>query len=212
MPNAQPRPIDLAMEKVIESMSKVIVASTNQSVQEILETSSQFMTETSKKALQDFHRLYFSADALSIQKDDVNADVDLLFEAIQKTIAEGGDPNDIQESEQDKTVRLGLAALQKQLESIVQLDRGMREKLLPAIMSMQFEDATRQRLTHITSLWDLVAQNSHEKFEDFRTIINETMKGLLTTSLEKELFYSTVLGEPPPALVSDEETWLNTLL
>jgi hypothetical protein len=158
MSSNEPRPIDAAMVAVVDAMSQTIVSITNQSVQEILETSSRFMTETSKKALQDFHRLYFSADALSVQKDDVNADVDLLFEAIQKTIAEGGDPNAIQESEDDKTVRLGLAALQKQLESIVQLDRGMREKLMPAIMSMQFEDATRQRLTHIKEIWDLVSK------------------------------------------------------
>jgi hypothetical protein len=212
MPHTTPRPIDTAMVAVVDAMAQTIVSITNQSVQNILETSSRFMTETSKKALQDFHRLYFSADALSIQKDDVNADVDLLFEAIQKTLAEGGDPNEIQESEQDKTVRLGLAALQKQLESIVQLDRGMREKLMPAIMSMQFEDATRQRLNHIKEMWELVAQNAHESSETLQNIVNEQMKTKLSTSVEKGLFYPTVLGETPPTMISTSETWLNSLI
>jgi hypothetical protein len=207
-----PRPIDTAMINVVKSMSEIIIDITNKSVQEILSISSKFMSDTSQKALQDFHRLYFSSDTLSIKKDDVNADVDLLFEAIQKSLEAGEDPNSIEEVEEDKTVRLGLAALQKQLESIVQLDRGMREKLVPAIMSMQFEDATRQRLTHLAELWKLVAENAHEPPALLQKSVDEKMKKVITTALEKELYYLIVLKEEPPAMVDDNETWLNSLL
>jgi hypothetical protein len=38
------------------------------------------------------------------------------------------------------------------------------------------------------------------------------MKSKLTTSVEKELFYTLVLGENPPALISPTESWLNSLI
>jgi hypothetical protein len=206
------RKLDCVMAAVVENMTLTINETINRSVQEILGISSRFMNEASHEALRDFHQLYFSSDALSTQKHDVNADVDLLFEAIQSTISSGGSVDAIEENEENKTVRLGLAALQKQLESILQLDRGMREKLVPAIMSMQFEDATRQRLSHLTYMWNLVSEVASESTKLMQERVDEEMKKTLTSAQERELFFPIVLLEPPPAVVDSDETWLSSLL
>ncbi len=212
MTNQSTSSLDTAMITVIENMARVMTEITNQSVNEILKIATKFMDDTSRKALEDFHKLYFSGDDLSAKKDDINSDVDLLFEAIQKTLAEGGDTDNIQESEEDKTVRLGLAALQKQLESIVQLDLGMREKLVPAIMSMQFEDATRQRLAHLVEVWKTAATHSGESVATIQNAVHEKANAIFSSAVERGLYFPIVLQEPPPVHLSNNENWLMNLL
>jgi hypothetical protein len=212
MSDSDIRPVDAAMADVVNGVSQAVIEITNQSVKEILGLSAQFMTDTSQKALQDFHRLYFSNDELSAKKEDVNADVDHLFEEIQQTLAKGEDPNAIVEENESKTVRLSLAAVQKQLESILQLDLGMRQKLVPAIMSLRFEETTRQHLSHIALLWKLVSEQAQNPIDDQRAVINEAMKTALATHIEKKLFYSLVLKENLPEDDTTDDTWLNSLL
>lgn len=208
--------LDQNFIKVIEAFSVTIMGHARSSTEYILEISNKFLDENAKTALQDFHNLYFGeCSNLKNVSEQVNAEVDDLFDSIQDMMNNGVNTNDIiiQENTSDKVNRLSMAGLQKRLEMIISLDTGIREKLIPVLHSMQFEDFLHQRLTHVQALWKTVLQclNDNKTTVPLQTIKSNLAK-LPSSVMEREHFYRIVLKQEPPSGLKETQKNLVDIL
>lgn len=189
-------------QTVVAILSELGIAAVNRaahSTAAIFQVSSNYVTKPAYEALLSFYELYFSKhDPLDQQKVDVNAEVDALFEAAVRAMNQGN-IDAVTEDESKKQERLALAALQKRLEGLIVLDQGIKQEILPAIASMQFEDAVRQRLSHITTMWSKTFAQLATTPGDVSATELATEMGQLTSSVaESRSFYRLVLGREAP--------------
>lgn len=198
--------------QVLENISNSVIQTTSESVEAIVGASQTFLSSAAQKAIADFHELYFSSNLVGDQKNDVSAEVDDLFEEIQRRIAAGEEHTltDLKEDEAKKQTRLGLAAIQKELETIITVDESLKEKLVPALMAMQFEDTLRQVLSRLPRLWHeaLSMQDAGAQ----QTQIIETLSNILSTKLERNIYFPLVANTPVPKQLENDGTWFDTLL
>lgn len=189
-------------QTVVAILSELGIAAVNRaahSTAAIFQVSSNYVTKPAYEALLGFYELYFSKhDPLDQQKVDVNAEVDALFEAAVRAMNQGN-IDAVTEDESKKQERLALAALQKRLEGLIVLDQGIKQEILPAIASMQFEDAVRQRLSHVTTMWSKTFAQLATTPGDVSATELATEMGQLTSSVaESRSFYRLVLGQEAP--------------
>ncbi len=173
-----------------------------ESAQYVMKISEGYLSETASRALDDFYNIYFSdSERVEQSKVDVNQEVDSIVDEVQALIESGGDLGQLELIEEDedlKKIRLGLSGIQKELESIIRLEEGIREKLVPVMVSMQFEDAMNQRLQHIVAGWEMIMEASREGrvFDPER--IGAAIGAMTSSVEESELFYREVLGREAP--------------
>jgi hypothetical protein len=189
-------------QTVVAILSELGIAAVNRaahSTAAIFQVSSNYVTKPAYEALLSFYELYFSKhDPLDQQKVDVNAEVDALFEAAVRAMNQGN-IDAVTEDESKRQERLALAALQKRLEGLIVLDQGIKQEILPAIASMQFEDAVRQRLSHVTTMWSKTFAQLATTPGDVSATELATEMGQLTSSVaESRSFYRLVLGREAP--------------
>ena len=193
--------IDEAFMQVLSEFVDAIVSDAGQAASHILDLSSQFLSSNAKSALQNFHDLYFGGEQIAASKEEMNREVDDLFEQAKLQLANDGAINsaDLKMNEDDKAkqARLTLSGLQKQLEGIISLDEGIREKLVPVLTTMQFEDMIKHRLSHIREGWQKAAAASAAGERDFAKIA-EDLAALCSSNEERKLYYNVVLGKEPP--------------
>lgn len=205
---------DQTFLNIFEGISNAVIEATANSVNHIMAASNEFLSSKAQKALADFHALYFDSANLTNEKSDINKDVDDLFDEIKAHVESGGDVDKkiagIREDEEKKQMRLSLSAIQKELESVISLDAGVRKKLVPVLTSMQFEDQVRQVLTRLPKIWQIVLDE--EKRKTLPDKIISSIQSLLTSKLEQEAFFKEVLKKPLPKMLKDAETWLDSIL
>ena len=196
---------------ILSTFATMIQDTASDAATHILDISADFLSSEASSALKKFHDLYFSQDrSLEDGKNEVNRDVDAMMDNVRRIIAEGGDISaaEIEEDSALKQVRLSLAGVQKELEAIIAIESGIRERLHPALMTMQFEDAMRQRLTHMVQAWGHIMKNlaTHGKAE--KDLLGPLIAALLTSNGERRSFYETVLHETPPLdSIADDPTF-----
>ncbi len=194
---------DTTFASIFQDLRQVMIDSTGCNTERVMKLASEYMNRSAYDALQQFHGLYVSRNSMERKKEEINRNVDDLFDAIQSKVAAGESTDNIisstVEDDAAKRERLGLAGLQKQLEGLITLNEGIKAKVLPALSTMQFEDAMTQRLDHILGGFQKVLANlAAPNPEDWRTV-GEAM-AVSTTSLEETAsFYRIVLKEEPPA-------------
>lgn len=159
-----------------------------QATQEVFQLSNGYLSQSANDLLKQFYALYFGVGEVAARKEKINQEVDDLFDQIQAQV-DAGAAVDVQEDDSAKKERLGLSGLQKQMEGLITLDKGIREKILPAMCSMQFEDMVRQRLEHLVLMWQ-----SNPKADDAEVLV-----AYCTSQTETETFYKHVLHRPAPA-------------
>jgi hypothetical protein len=125
-----------------------------------------------------------------------------MVSTLQERMAAGEDLNSvagIDDDEELRRQRLSLSAVQKQLEGLIVLDSGIKEQVLPALSSMQFEDAIRQRLAHVVHAWWKIGDVLHKELtpEQLEEVARELAK-VLSSVDETKTFYELVLNEKPP--------------
>ena len=196
------------------------------SVMQVFRCSNSFLSETAQKALEDFYSLYSDNENMAKQRDAVNRSVDELFEQAKSQLAQVQDVANAQiiltEDAELNSKRLGMSAIQKQLETLITLDAGIRERLLPALMSMQFEDAVSQTLKRVVAIWEKlidhvgIIENPDLTDADRATMcadLKEFIRHKVVASTEIKAFYRSVLKEsPPPDNVLVKESWLSSLI
>lgn len=207
------RSLDDAFLDIVSDWVKLTTSSAEKAVQTILQSSGQYLTGDHKNALSDFYTLYFADADLDNSKQSINRDVDELFDVIQAKIASEGDAADlsgIEERAEAKQARLSLSGVQKQLETIIQMEAGIKQKLLPVLSSMQFEDALRQRLTRMEQAWRQILAEDPKDDASFQDVSEKIAKSL-GSSAERQAFFPSVLKKSPPKEMIDELTFFDTL-
>ena len=102
----------------------------------------------------------------------------------------------ITENEEDKTYRLSISGIQKQIETIISLDQVIKDKIAPILHTMQFEDAITQRLDHISRIWKTVIEEK-ESLENPDDLLMKMSK--YATSVDETAdYYRLVLKKDPP--------------
>ena len=94
--------------------------------------------------------------------------------------------------------RLGLAGVQKAAEGLITLNTGIKDQVLPALTSMQFEDAVSQRIDHLVKGWKIIDHfiQNHEKTEEADSVASKLAE-ICSSVEETNDFYTIVLKEDP---------------
>lgn len=194
--------LDQHFFKILSDLKQNMIEMAAANTDQVMKMASSYMNHSAYEALQQFYTLYVGRHDLETKKEKINRQVDDLFDSIQAELSSGASSQEVanrfQEDEDAKKERLGLAGLQKQLEGLITLNEGIKEKVLPALSSMQFEDAVNQRMDHIihgfkVSIDNLAAENPIPWTEVAESIASTT------SSLEETgIYYRIVLKREPP--------------
>lgn len=204
--------LDDASLKVIDGIFESIIKTTQDAVEQIMDASKGFLSNDVGTAIRDFHLLY--SDETSAQTTDINKEVDDLIASIEQEMASGAGSDaaisNVTEDADKRDARLSLAAVQKKLETIIQFDSKARERLVPVIMSMQFEDEIRQVLHRLITVWSLSLQTVNQGGSVEK--LKEKLSNMSSTTFEKELLYRIVLKKEPPKSIVDEDSEMGMFL
>lgn len=185
---------------LFEKLCGQAVARASECTDKVFSLTQEYLSKDVSEVLKKFYDLYFGRE-LDEKKEEMNREVDDLFDQIQSNLAEGRDPGQLSSSTQGEEERLGLSGLQKKIEGLIQLDDGIRSRVIPALSSMQFEDAVRQRLENICHVWKklLSAPIEPQSLAQFA----EELADSFTSMGETEDYYRLVLGLEPPEKGAD---------
>ena len=175
----------------------------------IFTLTSKYLNQSEFEVLQQFYDLYFvPSEEVEKKKDAINQEVDDLFSMLQGQMSRGEELSVPDEDEAKKQARLSLSAIQKKLESLITLDGGIRDQVLPALSSMQCEDAVKQRVDHLVFGWSaIITAGNTQITTDWEAIAREIAKK--TSSVEEsEDYYKTVLGEKAPEGSADRSVFI----
>ena len=206
--------IDDAFLSIMRDWAEMTSVAAAGAVEMILRNSGEYLSSEQQKAVSDFHDLYFSDADVAASKEAMNREVDDIFDAVQADMAGGGaaaDLRPVKENDEAKRTRLSLSGVQKQLETIIQLETGLKEKLVPVLTSMQFEDAIKQRLQHMVEAWNF-SLTSPPKSEAEVTTMAESIAKTLSSTVERQAFYPNVLKRPAPKDIVDDMTLFDALV
>lgn len=187
---------------------KEIVKCAHENVMQVLELSKNFLEKDTHQSLREFHDLYFGEKAEDDKTEAYNQDVSDFVEHLQNKIEAGEDisaesdgANLLKVSEQD---RLQISQMQKQMESLIVLDKSLKEKLSPVLASMQFEDQMRQRLEHLlTGYKQIIKLDENPSNEEINGIIDQ-LEALCSSQSETTEFYEEIKEEEAPKDIKDQ--------
>lgn len=190
--------IDEIFFKIMTELGGNAIKGASDCTDAIFKLSSNYVDKPAFEALKKFYDLYFCGGEFVDHKTTVNRDVDHMIDALQSKLSAGEDL-DIEEDEDLKKHRLGLAGVQKQLEGLVTLNAGIKQQIIPALTSMQFEDAVNQRIQHILSGWMSINNALHTKNadDDVGDLAQSLADGCSSVE-ETEDFYKIVLEQDAP--------------
>lgn len=203
--------IDRTMLRIIEDLSQAAVKTAAESVEKVLTISSNFLSQEAHAALKSFYDLYFAG---ATEGPNHNQDVDRII-AEAEALAEGGASQEVMmasiaDGGANEEERLSRAALQKRLEGVIALEENFREQLRPILGSMQFEDATRQRLEHLVFAWQATIDELHQgRGEPDLEGVARAIAQKLSSDEERKIFYAEVLREEAPAGVEERSIWID---
>ena len=206
--------IDDAFLAIVRDWTEMTSVAAAGAVEMILRNSREYLSSEQQKAVSDFHDLYFSDADVAASKEAMNREVDDIFDAVQAEMAGGGaaaDLTSVRENDDAKRTRLSLSGVQKRLETIIQIETGLKEKLVPVLTSMQFEGAIKQRLQHMVEAWRLVLSSPPKTDADI-TVMAEAIAKTLSSATERQAFYPNVLKRPAPKDVVDDTTIFDSLV
>ena len=206
--------IDKTFIAILEDFADNIMALTKKATEYILDVSNSFMDERAQSTLQDFHELYFGNETkLQTTANEVNAEVDHILDDLKEKINAGQviGESDIDEGEAEKANRLSISGLQKRLETIISLDEGIKEKLIPVLHSMQFEDFLNQRLSHIKKIWNTIMDREDAGSSMDVEALKESLSKVPTSVVERESFYKIVLKQDAPGGITEQQSLVDIL-
>lgn len=202
-PSVSIEEFDAMFLQIFEHLGKIALEGAVSCTSAILDLSSNYLERDAIETLQKFYDLYFNRGEIEQKKDAVNASVDDMVAQLQERMEAGEDLSDaagIDDDEEMRKERLSISAVQKQLEGLITLDAGIKQQVIPALSSMQFEDAVNQRLQHVVKAWNQVGallQQKRSTPAESEALAREVARSL-TSVEETKAFYDHVLLEPAP--------------
>lgn len=182
-------------------------------VNEILNVSANYLSEANHEKLKVFHDLYFAGKTeLEAQKSGINAQVDDIFDQATAMLASNKSEAEVVRAIKTNAAadqeRLQLSGIQKKLEALISFEEGLREQLAPVMSSMQFEDATRQRIEHIVAMFGMIVENNLVRKPENAAAIVDALAAQISIQHERESFCRLVLHEQAPSHVEPDSFFL----
>lgn len=204
--------VDPIMNEVFSGICQLVIQSTAEAAEKILFISSEFLSEDAAAAVEKFQNLYLGGSSeLEQSKESANKEVDDLIDKIQTSLDSGADLNSsVVEDDASKKSRLSLAGVQKELETIITMEVGIKEKLLPVLSGMQFEDIIKQRVNHISECLTIAIEGIKNGTDTNQ--IEDQIRQILSSNGELTLYYKHVLRQDPPVFEKPESSILFDLI
>ncbi len=157
----------------------------------MLDVACMFFDKDVSKAIVDFHTLYSEQDHLSNHKDAVNQQADDILLAAQ-------DPNFSLENlkqgqNQQDGEQLELANIQKDLEALIQQDTHIKQRMVPVMQCMQYEDLISNRIQRLISCWSCLVSLLIDPDNVDIPYALQTLDSFQSSIDEHEIFYQYVL-------------------
>lgn len=186
-------------------LSNIVTASEN-AANEILDISSNVMSESVQTALTTFHDVYFSKSSDEL-KYNFNCEIDDILDQVQ-----GGHTGSIEGQAESETQKAGeqLANVQKLLEKTISSDDDLKAKIAPIMVGMQFAETTNQHLDRVHKAWNEIITNEHAENKSDE-LLSQIEKHVIS-SVEINAFYQHVKKQEPPASSKEDLCdWIDNL-
>ncbi|MEH6347978.1 MAG: hypothetical protein V7785_22975 [Bermanella sp.] len=179
--------------KLLSALANNALGNISSSAGKMLDVACLFFDKDLSEALLNFHKLYLENSQLDAQKDDINQQADAIFEAAQSSASAQVDVN-FTDSSQQKINEL--ANVQKELEALIQQDAHIKERMVPVMQCMQYEDLISNRIQRLIQCWEYMVSLLNSK-----TIVNvsealTTFDDFLSSEDEHHRFFEWVLKTP----------------
>ena len=172
--------------KLFSQLAKNALNNISSSAGKMLDVACLFFDKDVSSAMLDFHKLYMEQSQLNDQKDAVNQQADDILAAAQDPNFSATEPLSAQEL-QSSAENEHLANVQKELEALIQQDEHIKQRMVPVMQCMQYEDLISNRIQRLISCWELMVSllNSHDTpdipkalnaFNDFQSSFDEHKK------------------------------------
>jgi len=198
--------LDHVFLDVFSDLLSNIVTASEHAANEILDISSNIMSESVQNSLTTFHDIYFSQSSDEL-KYDFNCQIDKILDTVQD-----GDASTLLDEEVSDMHKAGeqLANVQKILEKTISSDDELKAKVAPIMVGMQFAETTNQHLNRIKKAWQEIIVHEHG-VDDSREILDKIEQHVIS-SVEVNAFYQHVKKQTPPK-DSDETlgSWIDDL-
>ncbi len=195
---------DSAWEKVLFGLSEVIRDNISKSAEQTLDISCQFFENDVSDVLTDFQHLYLENPELDKYKNAINDSVDDLFDKACDPHFKLEDLADSDIDQKHASERDSLAALQKDLEALVTQDTIVKERLVPVMQSMQYEDIVINQIRRLTENWRYAIAVLNQTGEiNYADVLKQFLNNLSTED-EVRFFYKHVLRKTLVNLAEEE--------
>ncbi len=179
--------------KLLSALANNALGNISSSAGKMLDVACLFFDKDLSEALLNFHKLYLENSQLDAQKDDINQQADAIFEAAQSSSSAQLDVN-FTDSSQQKINEL--ANVQKELEALIQQDAHIKERMVPVMQCMQYEDLISNRIQRLIQCWEYMVSLLNSK-----TVVNvsealTTFNDFLSSEDEHHRFFEWVLKTP----------------
>ncbi len=163
----------------------------SESAGKMLDVACLFFDRDVSSALHDFHCLYSHHSEFDQHKERANLQVDEILAAAQKGTPFPNTMHSDDDSEQlDES---NFAEVQKNLEAFIQQDQHIKQRMIPIMQCMQYEDMISNRVKRLIQCWSHMVSllNSPEPVDILQALI--VFDSYLASEDEHIKFYRCVL-------------------
>jgi len=177
--------------KLFSQLAQNALNNISSSAGKMLDVACLFFDKDASSAMLDFHKLYLEQSQLNDHKDEVNQQADDILAAAQ---AANFSSSDLPQDElQTSAEHQHLANVQKELEALIQQDEHIKQRMVPVMQCMQYEDLISNRIQRLISCWELMVSllNSDDTADIPRAL--NAFNDVQTSFDEHKSFYQHVL-------------------
>lgn len=183
-----------AIIKLQNEYSKMILGILDKSVNNLIHESVVILSDDDQANLQKFLNLYKVDLVILEQTNQINEEVDHIFEEAERQLQDEGDIS-IQETAAGRDKRLSLAGYQKHLEMQATIKDYIKSEISSFVLDLQCHDLIRQMVENISKHYVFLEEivNNHPKIVttdspfDFGIYVAK-MSGAFTTERERDIF------------------------
>jgi len=177
--------------KLFSQLAQNALNNISSSAGKMLDVACLFFDKDASSAMLDFHKLYLEQSQLNDHKDEVNQQADDILAAAQA--ANFSSSSLPQDELQTSAEHQHLANVQKELEALIQQDEHIKQRMVPVMQCMQYEDLISNRIQRLISCWELMVSllNSDDTADIPRAL--NAFNDVQTSFDEHKSFYQHVL-------------------
>jgi hypothetical protein len=175
--------------KLMTALAGNALNNISSSAGKMLDVACFFFDQDISNSLLNFHKLYLENGHLDEHKDDINQQADEIFAAAQGLNCESV-KLDFDETSQKKIAEL--ANVQKELEALIQQDNLIKERMVPVMQCMQYEDLISNRIQRLILCWEymMILLRKPKDFDMDNAL--QRFHGFLSSEDEHQQFFKHV--------------------